>query len=290
MNQITRIGGRATARMGAFLSDDDIRQVAPSVFALDAHHSRSERFAPIPTGAILNALRHEGFQVMQAMQSRTRDETRKEFTRHMLRLRRPQDDTKAPGRQIGDVFPEVVLTNANDGTSTYQLDAGLMRLICLNGMVVSDKAFAGVRVTHMGDVLDRVIEGTYTVLEESRKALTHAETWQAIDLSRDERMAFAESARVLRFGDAEGNVSTPITAAQLLTPRRWQDQGDTLWHTFNRVQENVIRGGLHGVTRLADGRSRNVTTRQVNGIGQDLKLNRALWLLTENMATLKQAA
>jgi hypothetical protein len=41
------------------------------------------------------------------------------------------------------------------------------------------------------------------------------------------------------------------------------------------VQENVIKGGLHGVGR------------DVNGIDQDIKLNKALWLLGERMAALK---
>ena len=285
MNAITRIGGHARAPVGSFLSDDDIRQVAPSVFALEAHESRSARFAPIPTSEILSGLRREGFEVMLAMQSRTRDETRREFTRHMLRLGRP-GDSKAPGRKLGDVFPEVVLSNANDGSAAYQLSAGLLRLICLNGMVVSDKSFGGVKVSHMGDVIGRVIEGTYTVLEESRRALDHAEAWQGIELSRDEQMAYAGAARTLRFGDAE----TPITADQLLVERRWQDRGNNLWAVTNRLQENMIRGGLHGVTRDANNRQRRVTTREVRGIGQDMRLNRSLWELAERMAELKQAA
>ena len=32
---------------------------------------------------------------------------------------------------------------------------------------------------------------------------------------------------------------------------------------------------------------RNVTTRQVNGIDQDVRLNRALWMLAEKIAELK---
>jgi hypothetical protein len=286
MNRI----GRLNAPHGSFLTDDDIRQAAPSVFALEAHSSRSERFATIPTSHILTALRREGFDVVQAMQSKTRDDGRREFTKHMLRLRRVGDDTKAPGHKLGDVFPEAVLVNANDGSSTYQLSAGLMRLICLNGMTVSDKSFGGVRVTHSGDVVGKVIEGTFTVLDESHMALQHADAWQQIDLSPREQVAFAESARVLRFGDAEGNVQTPITAEQLLAVRRRQDAGTSLWHTFNRVQEAVIRGGLQGVRYDDRNRPHRVTSRPVNGIGQDLKLNRALWLLAETMADHKQAA
>lgn len=60
---------------------------------------------------------------------------------------------------------------------------------------------------------------------------------------------------------------------------------------MNRVQENVIKGGLHGVQRGENGHGwRNVTTRPVKGIDQDVKLNRALWQLAERMAELKGVA
>jgi hypothetical protein len=49
------------------------------------------------------------------------------------------------------------------------------------------------------------------------------------------------------------------------------------------VQENLVRGGLHG--RAANGRA--VKTREVRGIDQNIKLNRALWVLAEEMRRLK---
>ncbi len=90
---------------------------------------------------------------------------------------------------------------------------------------------------------------------------------------------FSPSPRLLRFGDADGEVKTPVKAEQLLTPRRHADTGADLWTTLYVAQENVIRGGLHAVGRDANGNRRRVTTRAVNGIDQDVKLNKAMWLL-----------
>lgn len=45
----------------------------------------------------------------------------------------------------------------------------------------------------------------------------------------------------------------------------------------------MLNGGVHG--RTADGR--RTTTRAVTGIDQDLKVNRALWILAEQMQVLK---
>ncbi|WP_366142419.1 DUF932 domain-containing protein [uncultured Roseibium sp.] len=47
----------------------------------------------------------------------------------MIRLRRLDNDRKYG---VGDTVCEILLKNANDGTSTYDLMAGLFRVCCLN--------------------------------------------------------------------------------------------------------------------------------------------------------------
>ena len=217
-----------------------------------------------------------------------RDETKAGFTKHMVRLR--HDGTRDNVNAVGDVFPEVVLINSHDGSSSYHLNAGLLRVVCLNGLVACGEQYAAVRISHSGKIVEKVIEGSYEVLEESIKALTASTEWRGIALNRDEQMILAEGAHTLRFADADGHVSTPILPEQMLRVRRSEDRDDSLWTTFNRVQENVIRGGLHGVARTDDGRRRKVSTREIKGIDQNLKLNQALWQLTERMAALKAAA
>ena len=69
------------------LSDDQIRAVAPSIFAEDKHESRSDRYRYIATGAVLSELRKEGFQPFMVCQTRVRDEGKREHTKHMVRLR-----------------------------------------------------------------------------------------------------------------------------------------------------------------------------------------------------------
>ena len=274
-----------TRHPGEFLSEDSLRRVVPSVFTDTAHESRSDRFRPIPTHVVLSALQRNGWGVVLAAQGQTRDASKQEHTKHMLRLRRL--DAKTTGRRVGDVYPEVVLVNGNDGSSAYHLMAGLLRLVCLNGMTVSEQSFQPVRVSHTGDVVSKVIEGSYRVLGDSEQALDAADTWAGFNLPGDIQMGFAQAAHVIRFGDAEGNVPAnhPIRPEQLLERRRPQDGRNDLWSTFNIVQENVIRGGLHG-TRLADnGSSQRVTTRPIRGIDGDQRMNRALWTLAQALGT-----
>lgn len=280
--------GASVNRQQVPLTIDQIARYAPSAMATHAHESRSDRYIYIPTVNVIEGMIKAGFQPFSASQSRSRIEGKTEFTKHMIRFRHP--DTESSLMKVGDVVPEVVLINSHDGTSAYKLIAGMFRLVCSNGLMVSDAEIAAVTVMHKGNILENVVDGSYRLIEDSQKAMGTVRTWTELQLTTGEQSALAEAAHTLRFADAEGKVTTPITAAQLLQPRRAYDQGNDLWKTFNRVQENVIKGGLSAIQRDENGRRvRRVSTRQVKGIDQDVKLNRALWQLAERMQELKAA-
>lgn len=104
---------------------------------------------------------------------------------------------------------------------------------------------------------------------------------RAIALDDGEAEVFARSALVLKYD--EPGKTLPITESQILRPRRFDDNRKDLWSTFNRVQENLIKGGLAG----RSGNGRQQRTRPVQGIDQNVRLNRALWLLAEGLRKLK---
>src|SRR4051794_12094622 len=127
-----------TAYAPATLSHDQIRRVAPSVFAETPWSNMSDRYGFVPTVAVLGMLAGEGFYPVRAAQSKTRIEGKSDFTKHMIRFRHL--DYLKPS-QVGQELPELVLTNSHDGTSGYQLAAGIFRLVCSNGMVVQSSDF-----------------------------------------------------------------------------------------------------------------------------------------------------
>jgi hypothetical protein len=266
------------------LTIDEIARRAPSALATQPYAAMSAKYAHIPTLGIIEAMIAAGFQPFSATQSRTRIAGKGDFTKHMLRFRHSDIGPLV----VGDVIPEVVLVNSHDGTSAYKLIAGLYRLICSNGMMVSDAEIDSINVRHTGNVVQDVLDGSRRLIADTQRSIGTVRNWTQLQLTDGEQRVFAESAHTLRFADAEGKVTTPITADQLLTPRRREDIGGDLWHTLNRVQENVIAGGLSAVQRDANGRRvRRVSTRRINGIDQDVRLNRALWSLAEKMAQLK---
>lgn len=199
--------------------------------------------------------------------SLVRDLNKRDHTKHMLRLRRE-------GQITGKQVPEIILLNSHDGSSSYQMLPGLFRFVCQNGLVCGE-TFGEVRVPHKGNVVEKVIEGAYEVLgifdgvEEKRDAM------QSLLLPPPAQQAFAKAALTYRFGEEH----QPVTASQILTPRRWQDEKNDLWTVFNRLQENLSKGGLSG--RSAQGKRSRI--RAVNGIDGDIKLNRALWVMAEEL-------
>ena len=206
-------------------------------------------------------------------QTRVRAEDRRDFTKHMIRLRHAN---QINAREAN----EIILLNSHDGTSSYQLLAGMFRFVCKNGLVCGDTV-ADVRVPHKGDVAGHVIEGAYQVLGGFAHAQESRESMQAITLDAGESEVFARAALALKYDDPAK--PAPITESQILMPRRVDDRRPDLWSVFNRTQENLLKGGLQG--RTANGRRQQ--TRPVQGIDSDIRLNRALWLLADGMRQLK---
>ncbi|MEM1346875.1 MAG: DUF932 domain-containing protein [Pseudomonadota bacterium] len=273
-------GGRIAARGTQPLALEEIAAAVPAVFATEAHESRSARFAYIPTAQVLEGLGREGFEPFYAQQAQSRIPGKSAFTKHLVRLRH-----RSRTNDRGEAH-EVILVNAHDGTSAYQMVSGVFRFVCANGLFAGD-SFGEVKVRHTGQAVEEVIEGAYTVLGEAEQVMGAVEAMQATALTQGEQAAFATAAFQLRFEDAD---KVPIQSERLLDAQRQDDRGPDLWRTFNRVQENLIRGGQQGLVRDANGRRRRQQVREVKAIDQSRSLNRALWTLAEEMAKLKHAA
>lgn len=246
------------------LSLDAIRQRAPAVFAPSADERRTEKYTFIPTHAVLSGLMQAGFIPVEARQARTRRASPL-HARHVVRLRRQFETV-----QLKDAVPEVVFLNSHDGTSAYQLRLGLFRVVCTNGLIVSQGAFPTYYVPHRGDVVDEVIAGALEASERFGSLADQVERMEARRLGKDEQIHFAEQALALRYPDPADRGLQP---AQLLTCRRTEDLGDDLWSTLNKVQENLLQGGLS--RRSATGRL--TRTRRITAIREDVRLNSGLW-------------
>ena len=273
--------------MSYALTNNDLFRTAPSIFATEPWNQVSAKYAFIPTLQIVEKLRGEGFFPVRAEQSKTRIEGKGDFTKHLIRFR--QAEYLGSGKMaLNEEFPEIVMVNSHDRTSGYQLSAGVFRLVCLNGMVTKSSDFGTINVRHSGKIIDDVIEGTYKIVEDMPQIMERVEGFKGLALNDRERHAFATAALQLRYPtDEAGNDTAPIAPEKLLSSRRYVDSNKKdLWTTFNTVQENFMKGGLSG--RGTTGK--RLHTRKIASVTEDLRLNKALWVLADMMGKHKAAA
>jgi len=262
------------------LTDDDLRRVAPSIFADRPWSTMSQKYQFFPTSQVIAKMRSEGFMPVKAGQGKCRIEGKGEYTKHIIRFR--HQDFLA--RSTGDEIPEIVLVNSHDGTSAYKLMAGLFRVVCMNGLVVSSFDMGTVNVRHSGrgSLIDDVIEGTYTVVEDLPKITSQVDAMKSTLVTLPQQEAFAKAALEVR------ETALAIEPAALLQPRRYQDRAEddgnrrSVWKTLNVVQENLVRGGMEGVGSTG----RRSSLRAIKNPNADLKTNRALWTLAQEFQKL----
>lgn len=259
------------------LTEMKLRELAPSVFATEAAERTSDRYKFIPTTQVLEALSGHGWHPVTATQSRCKTPDGKLYCKHMIRLRTAMLDI-----QVGEFVPELVLTNSHNGLASYKLMAGIFRLVCSNGMIVQEASFGSISIRHKGYTDQQVIDVSAKVIDSVPLLAQSVKRFQAVELQDMERLQFARSALQLVYGEK----AAPFEASKLLNIRRDADRSNTLWHVLNRVQENVMRGGIS--YKISGSRKESNSTRAVKSVDKNVRLNRQLWELADRTATAKE--
>lgn len=279
MNTIVATTSRIPSKA---LSTDELRRIAPSVFAETARPGVSTRYTFVSTAQVVDLLDAEGWSPVRASQQRVRLENRQGFQMHELRFAR-RADLERETFAVGDTRPELILQNAHDGTRAYRIDAGLYRLVCRNGLVVADARFAHVAIRHLDVSAEKFATAAQSVADTTAQVIDVVARWQSVELTPLTRHNFATRAATLRW-DPEQPVARLLDADELLKPLRYGDDKSDLWTTFNVVQEHLVRGGDHYMGYTANMGIRRSTTRPVGSLTVGQRLNKALWSLAEEFA------
>jgi hypothetical protein len=222
------------------------------------------KFQPISTRLAVDHLRDEGWEVFKTSEAKTRFPDRRPFVKHQIQLTHP--DIKP----VNGLQPLVYLQNANDGTSSFSLFAGIFRFICSNGLVVGS-SFISARVRHIGDmstIREELQSGAFKVSSQFPSIMEKVSLMTEKAISPEERFAFSSLAFQLRYPSR-----SPLGMATGHTIRRVEDEGQDLWTHYNRTQEDLITGGFH-----AGGRRR---ARGIRSLTKSTVINRQLWALAE---------
>ena len=256
------------------LPDAELQAAAPSIFAQTAMPGVSGKYTFLPTSRIVDAMRNEGWKPIEARQTRPRLEARRGFQMHQVRFQR-RDQVA----ELDEFAPEVVLLNSHDRSSGYQIHAGMFRFVCKNGMLVADSLIPAIHVRHTGQELGLIISASFDILSQLPKIADRVSQFRSTLLSDAAAGDFAAKALALRYADP---TTAPIRAEQLLDVRRGEDAGRDLWNVTNRVQENLLRGGMKDSYRLNRAGKPFRAMRAIRGLDANVKINLGIWSLAES--------
>ena len=252
-----------------FLSKEQLKEVCPVIFADKASKDVSKHYTHIPTSKVIDDMATLGWNVVDAKAVKARKESTQGYQKHLVVFR--NDDVVIDGQGGDTVFPQVLLTNSHDGKNAFTFTAGLFRMVCENGLVISTTQFEDVKMRHMGYSFEELQVKIKEMVEKLPLTVESMNKMQATELGQNEAVSFAKKAISTRFPEKELK-RIKIDFKDLLKPVRKEDNGKDLWSVFNVVQEKIIDGDFEYV---AAGKVRKA--RQIKNFKQDQKINKELF-------------
>ena len=250
------------------LTTQDLKDRAPSIFTTQPSHKVSDKYTFMPTTRIIEDLGKLGWEPYEASQRKSRASQDTLFTKHLIRFR-----NKSVG-QLGDSIPEVVLTNSHDGRNSFNLHAGLFRLICMNGLIIANTTFDQVKIKHQWYNMEEITKVTNSMIDKIPTIISNITAMDSRQLSEREKRTFAKKAMLTRW--PKGNDMLDID--DMLQSVRVGDKGDSVWKTYNIIQEKLIKGGLV----FNNQREKMQKLRPLINIDRKVEVNKNLWELAES--------
>ena len=239
---------RFSGNLQKFLTEDEIRQRCPLVFATSPTNSKvSEKYTVANTYTVIQDMEKLGWKVVRAAQRRATKKSSGRFSYHMVALQNP--DIKITkqvdgGEEIVECFPQIILPNSHDGLSCFQFRVGLYRCICSNGLVISDAELSEFKIRHIYYSFENLRAVVGRILEALPSKVERMSQMSNVLLSEDQKLDFAKKALSIRKGVKEEELQADEeTYKDLLTPVRKEDEGSSLWNVYNVLQEKIVKGG-----------------------------------------------
>jgi len=241
---------------------EEIKQIAPSVFTTTKASHLTDKYVQTPTSRVVEDLMNLGWQVTKAQEVKSRKY--KGFQKHLIVFRNPEIMIK--GKDGDDAFPQILLTNSHDGKAAFNFRVGIFRLVCSNGLVISDADFSNVSIRHVNYTFETLQTKIQEVIAKLPNLVQKINLFKSTQLTGVQMQDFATKAMQLR-------TKQRVNIMDVLNADRPQDAGTDLWVVFNRVQEKLIGGSYRTGKRKA---------RSVKNFQKDIQLNEQLFELAES--------
>ena len=163
--------------------------------------------------------------------------------------------------------------NSCDGKYPLNLDFGMYRVVCGNGLVRKD-IIADTKIKHTEKDYNRLPQIIANLENKIQPMFKQFESLKNVTLTSKQLSELLSKVSKLRGFDR--NTSLAVRN-QLLNVHRDEDKGDDLWSVYNRLQENLIKPNM---LVNADGKI-------IGGVSnpfENIKVNQDLYELVEAYA------
>lgn len=248
------------------------REKYPSIFAEGPSPLVSPKYQFIKTSDVLESLSEIGWTPREMSEVRARKPHTIGFQKHLIRLTNPG---WSPIREIGDEVPEIILTNSHNGKNSFSFRVGIYRMVCSNGLVIPTEELTNVTIKHFGSMKSQIEEAVERMTSTFPSIYEDIQRMKNKELNSSQISSFSREAIKARSLTLEK--SSPSGYQEILLVQRPEDDGNSLWKTYNRIQENLTEGNLQIGTRKG-----NRKASPVKSIDKGIKMNEGLWTLAKS--------
>jgi len=266
--QISKIKVMINLQSTEFKSLNELRVSTPSIFTPKGSAGTSDKYTHIPTDRIIRDMELLGWGVVDAKEVKARKNVG--YQKHLVVFRNPE--VSIAGLDGDTVFPQILLTNSHDGKNAFNFTAGLFRMICENGLVISTEQFSDFKIRHMGYDFESLQVTIRDMIERLPLTVESINSMKSLQLEEEEILSLAKSLLEIRLEGTDNKIDEN-SIENVLEINRDEDRGNDLWVVFNRIQENIMGGKFQYSTLRGKVRQ----SRKIKNFKQDIDMNKKLF-------------
>lgn len=254
------------------LTFEDLERKVPAAFNTTCPSlTVSDRYRFVPSLPIIQAIMQSGFVPVAAYQPGATRNGIDYNGKHFIRFR---SKTNTGLLQKDDVIPELIYSNAHNGTACNRLTLGIFRCWCDNQATVKEGDLYSHAFRHVGNIQSEVAVSIAKVVGAAPLLQQRIDKMKSVQLDEYNQNLIA-AAGVLTRWNTDNMPGSGDLVQQVLKPRRVQDEGSEFWRVYNRVQENIIKGDFE--VKDSTRKSGYATVRPVKSFVSQTNINQKLW-------------
>lgn len=238
----------------------------------------SDRYVPIATQDVIDEIAKQAgeIKITGFNNANVRKPGKDGFQKHAVICELPNSE------MIDGTKMNIIIFNSNDRSTSLKIFMGTLRMACSNQMVWGEELTEPVTIRHTQKDWKKSVQ--YMIDEYE---IVKLETEMMIETMLATEVSLGDTVNIIQrvvdeilHPDIVGTIFDPM---QLNKADRPEDIGTDAWHLFNRLQYNLINGGIQRVIEKEDDDgilfNHISNTHKVTDVSKQIDFNRRLHTL-----------